>query len=193
MCTNPEKYLAALRPSARPLWLEGTAPHPFSLLVARIGLPASVLAPFCCRTATMRRGCARTAPGAGERSGASSVVGRIGRVGHSDSYDAPVRRVVPCPPAVVTLLGGPRRPPVTGKCPPPAERSGGCREPAVEVAVCGRAGWHGAGRRQETCEDKFPAAGRDATSSKHGDDVTRPSSSFLPFYPLSGTNLWQCT
>ena len=30
-------------------------------------------------------------------------------VGHGDSYDAPVRRVVPCPPAVVTLLGG-RRP-----------------------------------------------------------------------------------
>ena len=24
--------------------------------------------------------------------------------------------------------------------------------------MCGRAGWYGAGRRQETCEDKFPAA-----------------------------------
>ena len=30
------------------------------------------------------------------------------------------------------------------------ERSGGCRAPAVKVAVCCRAGWRGARRRQET-------------------------------------------
>ena len=100
------------------------------------------------------------------------------------------------PPAVVTLVGG-RRLLVTGESPPPAERSGGCREPAVKVAVCGRAGWwHGAGRRQETCEiELHMQAGPDATSSFR-DDVTSPRKFlFFVYSPptniLSGTNLWQ--
>ena len=112
--------------------------------------------------------------GVGERSRAASVVGRIGRVGHDESVHALVRRVAPFHPlsCCSRLLGG-RRPPVSGECPPPAERSGGCREPAVEVAVCGRAGWYGAGRRQETCEDKFPAAGLDRRRQNMGGMMSR--------------------
>lgn len=38
--------------------------------------------------------------------------------------------------------------------------------------MCGRAGWYGAGRRQETCEDKFPAAAWTDVVKNMGDDVT---------------------
>ena len=87
--------LAAPRPSARPLWSEGTASHPF-FASRRPNRPAglrfdSFLLPNSVDAARLCQHRAR----AGERSGASGVVGRIERVSHGDSYHAPVRRAVP--------------------------------------------------------------------------------------------------
>ena len=115
-----KKSLAAPRPSARPLWSEGTATHPF-FASRRPNRPAgllfgSFLLPNSDDAARLCQDRAR-----GWRALQSIRCRRSHRKGQP-------RRSISCagpqggtlPPTVVTLFGG-RRSPVTGECPPPAE------------------------------------------------------------------------